>query len=360
MSNKTDTTTNIQQRIEWIEIAKAIGIMLIVLGHSSIPANIGKYIYSFHVPLFFFLSGYLFDIFKYKSYGEFLKKKIRSLLIPYAFFSLITYLFWVLLGRHFGDDANLNINILKPFIGIFYSNGIDNWLQHATILWFITCLFVVENFFYFLTTYFRKDLVLFLALTGFGIIGAIDNLYMPIRLPWGMNIAFTAVVFYGVGNILKRRVSLNIFNSLSTKLIAFFVFVVSSIVFCFLNKRVDMNLNEFHNFFYFYISAMSGIFVCILMAQFIPHNKIMSYMGNNSFIIMALHSITFSLIKGFQFFILKIPLQVLENNFMVNLFYTIVSIILLFPIIYIINTYLPFIMGRKKKETGVLVNLYLR
>lgn len=44
-------------RIKWIDNARAIGILLVVLGHSLIPASIQTYIYSFHMPLFFFLSG---------------------------------------------------------------------------------------------------------------------------------------------------------------------------------------------------------------------------------------------------------------------------------------------------------------
>lgn len=44
---------------DWADIAKGIAIILMVLGHSSLPAVIQNWIYSFHMPFFFFISGVL-------------------------------------------------------------------------------------------------------------------------------------------------------------------------------------------------------------------------------------------------------------------------------------------------------------
>lgn len=75
------------KRIEWIDIARGIGIILVILGHIGI-GKIGKFIYSFHIPLFFFLSGYCFsgngiDI------KDFLKKKVKKLIVPYIFIGIV-------------------------------------------------------------------------------------------------------------------------------------------------------------------------------------------------------------------------------------------------------------------------------
>lgn len=73
-------------RLNWIDALKGIGIMLVVLGHHSLPAALDTYIFSFHMPLFFFISGFLFDFGKYsKSGANFVKGKFRSLLLPYSF-----------------------------------------------------------------------------------------------------------------------------------------------------------------------------------------------------------------------------------------------------------------------------------
>ena len=81
------------KRFEWIDILKGIGIILVVVGHSNFSFAkattamfIQKYIYSFHMPLFFFVSGYLFVKDKYSNFKRFLRVKTKTLMIPYFFF----------------------------------------------------------------------------------------------------------------------------------------------------------------------------------------------------------------------------------------------------------------------------------
>jgi len=59
------------KRIEWADTLKAIGIFFVVLGHNVLPAEMYKYIFSFHVPLFFFISGYLFFPEKFRNFSDF-------------------------------------------------------------------------------------------------------------------------------------------------------------------------------------------------------------------------------------------------------------------------------------------------
>ena len=78
------------QRLEFIDIAKGIGIILVVIGHSIgwlVPYH---WIYSFHMPFFFFISGFLFTI-QGKNFLTFTKKRIRSLLLPAMFFTILLY-----------------------------------------------------------------------------------------------------------------------------------------------------------------------------------------------------------------------------------------------------------------------------
>ncbi|WP_324661016.1 acyltransferase family protein, partial [Bacillus pacificus] len=192
-------------RVEWIDTAKGVGIFLVILGHTgSLGERMTNYIYSFHMPLFFFLSGYLFSVHKYNNFSVFLKKKFKSLLIPYIIFSLGTYLFWVVVGNKFGEDSN--VEIWRPFIGIFYSNGIDNWLVHNVPLWFLTCLFVTESMFYVLSKYIKHTFKIVICLIIFSILGYLDSIYMPIRLPWGIDVALTSIVFFGIGYIVKKNI----------------------------------------------------------------------------------------------------------------------------------------------------------
>ena len=70
---------------------------MVILGHIQIPYMLKTVIYSFHMPLFFFVSGCFF---RPISLREFFAKKTRQLLIPWAFFAflLFAYLFVLTCG----------------------------------------------------------------------------------------------------------------------------------------------------------------------------------------------------------------------------------------------------------------------
>ncbi len=76
------------KRLEWVDIAKGIGIFLMVMGHSGIPRFIHDCIYSFHMPFFFILSGYFFLTEKY-TFVELINRKVKTILLPYFVFSVM-------------------------------------------------------------------------------------------------------------------------------------------------------------------------------------------------------------------------------------------------------------------------------
>lgn len=70
-----------------VDVAKSIGIVLVVLGHALPEGYIHQLIYSFHMPLFFFLSGYFFSSTYFKEKVLFLKKRLKRLYLPFLLFS---------------------------------------------------------------------------------------------------------------------------------------------------------------------------------------------------------------------------------------------------------------------------------
>ena len=99
-----------KERILWIDYTKSICIYLVVLGHTLIPQPMTDFIYTFHMPLFFFLSGCLFSFEKNPTFEGFITKRFKRLMIPYLWINLITYLFWLSVGRKFGIDTSDNMS----------------------------------------------------------------------------------------------------------------------------------------------------------------------------------------------------------------------------------------------------------
>lgn len=74
---------NTSDRIAWIDLARGMGIIFVMLGHCYLDGRFTFYFYSFHMALFFFLSGVTFS--SGGSYLLFIKKKAKTLLVPYCF-----------------------------------------------------------------------------------------------------------------------------------------------------------------------------------------------------------------------------------------------------------------------------------
>lgn len=126
-----------------IAFLQVFGILLVVLGHSTNNGGIpffSKWIYSFHMPLFIFISGFLFylttkDICNINLY-EFIKKKFVRLILPYIIISSIAYLPKVFLNKFAQRGIDLSINsYLHSF---FYP-----WDNVIRFFWFLPTLFFI-------------------------------------------------------------------------------------------------------------------------------------------------------------------------------------------------------------------------
>lgn len=83
-------------RLTALDSLRGFGILLVVLGHTSRSAGLVSWIFSFHMPLFFIISGMLFHE---RQFLDSFKKKVARLLIPYLFFGIVTFAYWALIER---------------------------------------------------------------------------------------------------------------------------------------------------------------------------------------------------------------------------------------------------------------------
>lgn len=97
-------------RIAWIDVAKGIGILLIVFGHTMQSGFVRQVIFSFHVPFFFFLSGVTYK--REASFCTFIRKRIVGLLVPYWVWGIISIAVFLLMG-HFLHLKEADTGLLK-------------------------------------------------------------------------------------------------------------------------------------------------------------------------------------------------------------------------------------------------------
>lgn len=81
-------------RVSWIDNLRGFGIVMVILGHSTSPFH--TFIYAFHMPLFFIISGFLWSdtTLENNSFGQYSKKKLKSLIVPYFKIAAVCLLVW--------------------------------------------------------------------------------------------------------------------------------------------------------------------------------------------------------------------------------------------------------------------------
>lgn len=125
------------ERIRYLDIYKGIGIILVVLGHTEmIPEGLKLWLEAFHMPLFFVAAGVLIgDLKLYERDGmSVVKDRMRSILVPYFWFSLIAIL-WDGVGI-FLDPAQYTIEGMTAKIWDSVS------LYGVSVLWFFPAFFI--------------------------------------------------------------------------------------------------------------------------------------------------------------------------------------------------------------------------
>ena len=146
---------NLTKRLTWIDVAKAIAIFLVVFGHTMRGGPVQKIIYSFHVPVFFFISGMTC-----KTDG--IKKRIRNdikrIMIPYYCFGGISIVIFAILGRFAAGKLGMSIDTspVKSILGLLYATDVNSALKFNAPLWFLPCLFATKLIYYALNKLFDK------------------------------------------------------------------------------------------------------------------------------------------------------------------------------------------------------------
>ena len=253
------------QYYSWIDVAKVIGIYFVTIGHGSLVSkDYTTLIYSFHIPLFFLLSGLLY---KRRNIRESFKKINRALIVPYLIINAICLLYYfVLQGKTCEEHYDYFIwsRIGAIFMGLGYEAG--GWIPVSTPLWFAYCLALVYIIISLSHSIVQDVFITLLSLAGFYFLqrNSID-LYVP------LDSALMAIPFFMIGFHLKKYImtlSKSKYNFFALFLIPFWYWLAT------INGRSDMDICVFgSNLVLFYITGVIGFIVVITISQIL--SKIM-------------------------------------------------------------------------------------
>ena len=301
----------IKERVNWVDWARVIGIWLVVLGHmynydNSVILRI--VIYGFHMPLFFFLSGFFHR--ESKTMFSNVRKHFETLIVPFIIFQLLFILLYGTINYLTGSNISLTEDTLTKTAGLFSKVGLslseDSLLVNYAALfirfvggvikhhstpngptWFLLVLFYIKimmDIFLKLRFKYKEVLViLMLVVLYFG-----NNILNPLYI----NSALMAFPFYYLGYVLFPKLE-KLKPSVTVSLSLFVFFIACSIGLTHTNGLiVSMFMpNWGNNILLFYLNGLIGSagIIALSYAFNSKHYNIMTQISMATLLILCLH-----------------------------------------------------------------------
>ena len=361
-------------RVPWLDVAKAYGILLVVYGHfverlADVQYHAAflqfKFIYAFHIPLFFMLAGYV-----HRDHGEdtrtFLKSRAASRLLPALVFNLLSLAIFLVVNPP-ASKAELK-QVVSSVLRFARGYPSYNWL-----MWFMVCLFTVEILHFFVGKHATTAPRLIALGVGSYLIGwvllwqstFISSATGIARNFWFINEALIAYPFFLAG-ILARRLRVFDRPPLAGRLLLLLALLGLTLAtfnrntgpFVWKKAVVVMAGSSHGSPWLFPITALAGALMIILLARMTPPARWLLFIGVNTIPLMGLDAIlhdyiNLPLAQWLSGFIPDTPWAVLLAGILV----TAATVAICAPVMYLLSRYLPQLMGRPKVNGPLLKNL---
>lgn len=319
----------VKQRVEYLDYVRGMAILLVVLGHMyNVEDPIRILIYSFHMPLFFIISGF----FAKNDIGllELIKKKFKVLMIPYFAFGGVIMLIMYATN---GFDEEFAIYIRHFITGV----GRD-------ALWFLVCLFLIEIIFNIVMKlkYSALQYITFISLFIIGLYG--EKIHHDVMIGITLFRVFVGLGFYALGYYIYKYI--NKINLPYFVLIALFLF---NSFLAFENTWIDLWALRFGNrLIYVTCSVLGSVSMILIFKKLGDLNRfkyVFKFFGSNTLTIMATQQIIINYVNRFT----KQQYYIGFKGFYMFLLVIIIEI----PIIYVVNNYASWILGNFKNKNSV-------
>lgn len=283
-----------------IDLLRSIGIGCMILNHVG-NTPLSHIISSFHMPLFFFVSGLFFT--RNKPFDSFTKNKAKRILIPYLSFAIFYYLIWLLIDTSHSPWYD-------PLKYLLWDNsvGAGNGMPYVGALWFLTAFFIA-NITYFGISYIKNARLQLIAVIFTVLLGTAIPLVLSHRFPYTMDSALVGVGFLYCGHQLQNSI---FYEKLSHLPILMLAGLVAGLLFLIsLNAPVNMRLGTYGNILLFWINALGCIIIGINMCNRIANRKENFSLPISWIYIMGKDSLVFLCVNEFVIIALRhiIPVQ---------------------------------------------------
>ncbi len=356
-------TTN--ERIDYLDAAKGIGILMVMFGHITDVSNpVDLWFSSFKLMIFFMISGWLMctrDTCHRYTLGQYFIKQCKTLLIPYAGFSVIAVAQVVFRAAMQGKSSG-------KVISTFLTKAFDSiTLRGVSALWFLPAFLIAQLLFFIIMKKGRTWLKILCALVPLLIAWLAPQLLAHMEAsplwpnyPLGYNLVLTgSKALIGCWFLLAGYLCRRWFGKLINQpigLLLGMIFLAVNFALSQMNRRVDFNNMRLgvHPVLFF-VCGIAGSLGAILILAFLQHRiclGFLTYCGRHSLVLMATHGTW-----GFKNLIIAGWSAVYALSASADLAYYVECIGILaelllieFAVVTFIDRYVPWLAGHSRKR----------
>lgn len=343
------------QRETWIDALKGWGMIFIVVGHVWSLSDVSQWymwIFSFHVPLFFFSAG-LTQKTANMSLVKFMRRRVGTLLTPYLVYALLGYLFY-LLGYAAAQLAGKSVTqfdygLWWPLMGVFYGSVGDGMLVNSP-LWFLPALFIAQGVIHFIQTLLPATWQKYAFLLVLFAVAA--TLEEQIKLPFSLVPAMAAALFVQLGLDFRQRNPLDGIGT-GTRWTGLLILVMLSLLSP-INGAVGLAGPTINQPLLFLAFALIGIGLSVLVVQQVGGRwkTMLAFIGRHSMGILVLHMLIIKGVKVVLSIATGTSLDEMEHSAPWGLLVLVVATLMMVPAIAIIERWLPWTLGNSRAATG--------
>ena len=319
---------------------KGIGIILVVVGHTTHNNELGSWIYHFHMPLFFFLSGVFFS-----PTIQGLVRRVRQILIPYLIFGVLSFIYWRFAEMRFRPlpenfDANMH------FFDLFWQT---EQFRFNVPLWFLPCLLIVQTVGAVVFRFIKNQKVLLATIVLWVLIA--NGINVSSNAMW-VNETFYAFPFFALGYMIGKERYMNMETGLSRKhdWLYSILAIIGLITIWFLSTRNDMMLSSYSNgygaFFLVAIICIMCLFALFVKIRSKKIISILTWLGVNSLIIMCLHEPLKRIIIVVFSKLLGMETEAVRESIVWSILMSCLIIVILVPVCKFINRKCKWVLGK--------------
>ncbi len=330
------------KRLVEFDLLKGIGILSVVLGHSAISEPLHEMIYSFHMPLFFMVSGFFFYVQHVQLYC---KKMFFRLIVPWMFFVAVNLMFFFSLSLITNHSISAALNVS---VGKLTPLDEDCKILYRSI-WFLIALFLTSNFYNILSNLFGRKAVSVVVLILYFVGFVLQRVYIP----FFVDTSISVLLFYHLGSVarecydnaektgvLKRYDKQVLFSMLS-------LFVALTCFAAFYEPEIDFKANTFP----IWVPLLSTPIIIALYFMMKAFSKLHSMkLVNTFFVECGRYSLC---ILGFHRLFQKV-FDIIFEKLSINVpyFQTLLFIVITIPLILLLSRglekYAPLLIGVKR------------